>query len=65
MPLMVMSSNVAESDSPGSRKRSHEEFSQEDTSDIAVKTEPQHDLSMTPSDTGTLKLDSIPCPLSG
>lgn len=51
MPLMVMSPNLAERDSP-SRKRSHEEYS-ESVSHVHIKAEPHVDIKTEPSEKGT------------
>lgn len=57
MPLMIMSPNITERDSPSSRKRSHGEFSEEYSSDAAVKTQAQPTIGMDSPDTG--RTDSI------
>ncbi|CAN8095610.1 unnamed protein product [Discula destructiva] len=53
MPLMIMSQNVADRESPSSRKRSRDEYSNESASNAPVKTESQHDVSMAQSALGT------------
>lgn len=57
MPLMIMSPNMPERDSP-SRKRSHEEYA-ENVSDVHVKTESQLDIKMEPSEIGRCILDTF------
>ncbi|KAJ4414839.1 chromatin assembly factor-I (CAF-I) p90 subunit [Gnomoniopsis sp. IMI 355080] len=53
MPLMIMSPNITERDSPSSRKRSHEEFTEKYDSDAAVKTKHQPTVAMVSADKGT------------
>lgn len=52
MPLMIMSPNITERVSPSSRKRSHEDFSEEYESDAALKTKNQPTVAMDSADKG-------------
>lgn len=65
MPLMIMSPNIAQRNSPSSRKRSHDEYSEHYDSDGPVKAEPQHLVKMEPEDRGmcVIKIQSWYSPI--
>lgn len=60
MPLMIMSPNITERDSPTSRKRNHNEFSETFDSDAAVKAPNHHDIAADSGDIGRFGSSMFP-----
>lgn len=56
---MIMPPNITEMDSPTSRKRSHEEFSEAFNSDAAIKAQNHHDIAADSADIGRLQVNIV------